>query len=69
MKDGLGKGYKKSDGKWQYRAIAFQGEVINPDGTKKTEVFVLDLPEDLTKANPENRCRAQLPQGQMRPQI
>jgi hypothetical protein len=48
----IGKGYKKSDGKWQYRAIAFQGEVINPDGTKKTEVFVLDLPEDLTKANP-----------------
>ena len=44
------KGYKKSDGKWQHRAIAFQGEVINPDGTKKTEVFVLDLPEDLTKA-------------------
>ncbi len=45
-------GYKKSDGKWQHRAIAFQGEVTNPDGTKKTEVFVLDLPEDLTKANP-----------------
>ena len=46
------KGYKKSDGKWQHRAIAFQGEVINQDGTKKTEVFVVDLPEDLTKANP-----------------
>ena len=45
-------GYKKSDGSWQHRAIAFQGEVINPDGTKKTEVFVVDLPEDLTKANP-----------------
>ena len=46
------KGYKKSNGKWQHRAIAFQGEVVNSDGTKKTEVFVVDLPEDLTKANP-----------------
>lgn len=46
------KGYKKSDGNWQHRAIAFQGEVVNSDGTKKIEVFVLDLPEDLTKANP-----------------
>ena len=46
------KGYKKSDGTWQQRAIAFQGEVINPDGTKKTEVFMLDLPEDLKKPEP-----------------
>ncbi|HEX5154665.1 MAG TPA: DUF3748 domain-containing protein [Parafilimonas sp.] len=46
------KGYKKSNGEWQHRAIAFQGEVTNPDGTKKTEIFVLDLPEDLTTAGP-----------------
>ena len=46
------KGYQKSDGKWQRRAIAFQGEVTNADGTKKAEVFVMDLPDDLTKANP-----------------
>ncbi len=45
-------GYQKTDGSWQHRAVAFQGEVINADGTKKTEVFVADLPEDLTKANP-----------------
>ena len=45
------KGYQKSDGRWQRRAIAFQGEVVNADGTKKAEVFVVDLPEDLTKAN------------------
>lgn len=43
------KGYRKSNGSWQHRAIAFQGEVVNSDSTKKTEVFVLDLPEDLTK--------------------
>ena len=46
------KGYKKNDGKWQRRAIAFQGEITNADKTKKTEVFVVDLPDDLTKANP-----------------
>jgi Tol biopolymer transport system component len=46
------KGYQKKDGSWQRRAIAFQGEIINSDGTKKSEVFVVDLPEDLTKANP-----------------
>lgn len=45
-------GYQKSDGSWQHRAIAFQGEVTNADGTKNAEVFVADLPEDLTKANP-----------------
>jgi hypothetical protein len=44
-------GYKKSEGNWQRRAIAFQGEVKNLDGTYKTEVFVLDLPDDLTKAS------------------
>lgn len=46
------KGYQKSDGSWQRRAIAFQGEVVNFDGAKKAEVFVVDLPEDVTKANP-----------------
>ncbi len=46
------KGYLKSDGSRQRRAIAFQGEVVNSDGTKKTEVFVVDLPDDLTIAKP-----------------
>jgi Tol biopolymer transport system component len=46
------KGYQKKDGKWQHRAIAFQGEVVNDDGSKKSEVFVADLPEDVTKAKP-----------------
>ncbi|MEO8719750.1 MAG: DUF3748 domain-containing protein, partial [Ginsengibacter sp.] len=46
------KGYQKIDGKWQRRAIAFQGEVINDNGSKKAEVFVVDLPDDLTKTNP-----------------
>lgn len=46
------KGYQKSDGSWQHRAIAFQGIVKNMDGTEKTEVFVLDMQDDLTNATP-----------------
>jgi len=46
------KGYRKNNGKWQRRAIAFQGEVVNSDGSRKTEVFVADLPGDVTKATP-----------------
>lgn len=45
-------GYQKNDGSRQARALAFQGELINADGTKKTEVFLIDLPEDLTKSRP-----------------
>jgi hypothetical protein len=45
-------GYRQQNGKWQKRAIAFQGEITNIDRTKRTEVFVLDLPEDVTKATP-----------------
>ncbi|MEO8415553.1 MAG: DUF3748 domain-containing protein, partial [Ginsengibacter sp.] len=62
-------GYQRSDGSWQSHAIAFQGEVINSDGTKKSEVFVLDLPNDLTKENPSqplegtNTSRPNVPSG------
>ncbi len=43
-------GYVRDDGKRQRRAIAFQGEVISSSGQHVNEVFVLDLPEDLTRA-------------------
>ena len=43
-------GYLKTDGTRQKRAIAFQGNVINEQGHTKTEVFVADLPDDLTQA-------------------
>lgn len=62
-------GYQKSDGSWQHRAIAFQGEVIDDDRTKKVEVFVVDLPEDVTKARPgqplegTNTSRPGVPEG------
>mgnify|MGYP003576062290 CR=1 FL=1 len=44
-------GYLKADGSRQEKAIAFQGNVRTADGAVKTEVFVVDLPADLTKAN------------------
>ena len=45
-------GYQKTDGLQQKRALAFQGNVRNKANQSITEVFVLDLPDDLTKAAP-----------------
>ncbi|MFM7458950.1 MAG: DUF3748 domain-containing protein [bacterium] len=52
----LGKnGYTKDDstvhnGSQQARAIAFQGNVRSLDGTLVTEVFIADIPEDITQS-------------------
>lgn len=40
-------GYQKADGTRQKRALAFLGEVISRDGKPFSEVFIVDLPEDL----------------------
>lgn len=45
-------GYLKSDGTPQRRALAFQGNVRNAANQTITEVFVADLPEDLTTPLP-----------------
>lgn len=42
-------GYRRSDGTWQRRALAFQGEVMTERGQKISEVFVVDLPEDISQ--------------------
>jgi len=44
------KGYKKKDGSWQHRAIAFQGNVKNNQQQTIAEVFVTDIPDDVTIA-------------------
>jgi hypothetical protein len=41
-------GYRKLDGTWQQRALAFQGHVVTPDGKTIPEVFIVDLPEEVT---------------------
>lgn len=46
-------GYLRADGQRQERAIAFEGEVIAPNGAAMWEVFIVDLPEDLTVAGNE----------------
>ena len=43
-------GYIRPDGSRQRRAIAFQGNVRDKDNRTKTEVFVVDLPDELTTA-------------------
>ena len=44
-------GYLKSDGKRQRRAIAFLGDTLNNAGQKLTEVFIVDIPEDVSQSN------------------
>lgn len=39
-------GYRRADGSWQRRALAFQGRVTAADGTAVDEVFIVDLPDD-----------------------
>ena len=41
-------GYVRADGIRQRRALAFQGHVVTVAGETISEVFVVDLPEDLT---------------------
>jgi Tol biopolymer transport system component len=43
-------GYVKPNGERQTKAIAFQGDVRDASGKIVTEVFVVDLPDDLTQA-------------------
>lgn len=43
-------GYVRTDGIKQHRAIAFQGNVRDEMGQTITEIFVVDLPADLTQA-------------------
>ncbi|MGC4037650.1 MAG: DUF3748 domain-containing protein [Chitinophagaceae bacterium] len=45
-------GYLKKNGTRQKRAIAFQGNVKDKNGKTKTEVFVTDIPDDISKATP-----------------
>lgn len=41
-------GYRKRDGTWQSKALAFQGNVVTSTGQTISEVFVVDLPDDMT---------------------
>jgi hypothetical protein len=64
-----GRGYVKSDGTRQRRAVAFQGDTVGEDGRTVTEVFVADIPEDVTAASADGplegteKLRPRPPQG------
>ena len=42
-------GYVRAGGARQRRALAFQGHVVTPKGETIAEVFIADLPDDLTR--------------------
>jgi hypothetical protein len=39
------RGYRRADGSWQRRALAFQGTVRTRNGASIAEVFIVDLPD------------------------
>ncbi len=41
------KGYQKEDGTWQ-RARAFIGKTVTSTGAVRNEVYIVDIPEDIT---------------------
>lgn len=45
-------GYQRPDGTRQHRAVAFQGNTRNENNQTITEVFVSDIPDDITHAVP-----------------
>lgn len=57
-------GYVNSAGKRQRRALAFQGHIVTERGETFAEVFVADLPEDLTQPGegPLAGTETQMPQ-------
>jgi hypothetical protein len=42
-------GYQRSDGTWQNRALAFLGDVRDAKGQPLTELFLVDIPDDVTR--------------------
>jgi hypothetical protein len=42
-------GYRLNDGRRQARALAFLGDVIDDQGNPLTELFIVDIPDDVTR--------------------
>jgi len=49
-------GYVRRDGSRQKHALAFQGQVLSPKGETMSEVFIADLPEDVTQPGDGPLC-------------
>jgi len=46
-------GYVRADGTRQTRAVAFQGQVLGRNGKEACEVFIADIPDDVTVPGPD----------------
>ena len=53
-------GYLRPDGTRQEKAIAFQGHVRTGDGQTISEVFLVDLPNDVTRSGPDGPLQGTL---------
>ncbi len=42
-------GYRRANGHWQWPALAFLGDLLDAAGKPFTELFIVDLPEDVTR--------------------
>jgi len=68
-------GYQRADGSRQQRAIAFQGNVRNEADHTVTEIFVVDLPDEITAETREKQLagtvvsRPEVPQGVLQRRI
>ena len=49
-------GYVRPDGSRQHHALAFQGQVLSAKGEPFSEVFIVDLPDDVTKPGDGPLC-------------
>lgn len=47
-------GYLRKDGTVQRRAIAFQGQIRDKNDSSITEIFISDIPDDITQSNDGN---------------
>ncbi|MCG2613679.1 DUF3748 domain-containing protein [Terrimonas sp. NA20] len=62
-------GYRRTDGSWQKRAIAYQGNLRNDKGNLKTEIFIVDIPDDILQQaasmsfHPTTGSRLAIPPG------
>ncbi|MCM2371285.1 DUF3748 domain-containing protein [Aporhodopirellula aestuarii] len=50
------RGYRKSNGERQDRAIAFLGDCLDEQGATITELFIVDVPDDVTVAGDSPLC-------------
>ena len=69
------RGYRKADGTWQQYAVAYQGNTRTINGELKTEIFVVDIPDNILALAEEadlrgtDKCRPALPPGLVRRRI